>query len=472
MSTPLQPADVPLDEVARAIKDIGDGRPVVVVDDADRENEGDIVFAASKATPELLAFTIRFGRGLICAPMLGVDLDRLNVPQMTGQNQERHGTAFTISVDARHAITTGISAADRARTIQLLASPDSRPEDLVRPGHVFPLRYTEGGVLRRRGHTEAAVDLAVLAGLPPAGVVCEVIGDDGTMLRLPALREFADTHGLALISIEQLIEYRRRTERLFTRVAETVIPNVYGNWRAYGYRSDIDGTEHVALVLGDISSGGIRPDGSAFDPGEDVLTRVHSECLTGDVLGSARCDCGAQLDTAMAKIAERGRGVVLYLRGHEGRGIGLLSKLRAYELQDAGQDTVDANLSLGLPVDAREYSVAAQLLDDLGVGSVQLLTNNPAKVDALASHGFGVTRIPLPPLATPHNLRYLATKRDRLGHHLDSPDPGTGPAGAVQAGAVQAGAVPAGTVPVDTVPAGALPVVTVPVDTVPAAEVG
>jgi 3,4-dihydroxy 2-butanone 4-phosphate synthase / GTP cyclohydrolase II len=404
--------EVPLDEVARAIKDIADGRPVLVVDDADRENEGDIIFAASKATPELLAFTIRHGRGLICVPMLGADLDRLNVPQMTSHNQEHHGTAFTISVDARHGITTGISAADRAQTIQLLASPASTPDDLVRPGHVFPLRYTEGGVLRRRGHTEAAVDLAVLAGLPPAGVVCEVIGDDGTMLRLPALREFADAHGLALISIEQLIEHRRRTERLVTRAAETVIPNAYGEWRAYGYRSQIDGAEHMALVFGDLEA----------QDGEDVLTRVHSECLTGDVFGSQRCDCGAQLDAAMARIAANGRGVVLYLRGHEGRGIGLVSKLQAYRLQDGGEDTVDANLKLGLPVDAREYSVAAQLLDDLGVRSVRLLTNNPAKVEALAEHGFGVTRIPLPPLTTPHNLRYLTAKRDRLGHQLETLD--------------------------------------------------
>ncbi len=403
---------IPLDDVERAIKDIADGRPVIVVDDADRENEGDIVFAASKATPELLAFTIRYGRGLICVPMLGPDLDRLQVPQMTNQNQERHGTAFTVSVDARRGITTGISAADRARTIRLLASSASGPGDLVRPGHVFPLRYAEGGVLRRRGHTEAAVDLATLAGLPPAGVVCEVINDDGTMMRLPALREFADAHGLALISIEQLIEHRRRTERLVTRVAETTIPNAYGQWRAYGYRSSVDGTEHVALVLGDLDAAG----------GDDVLTRVHSECLTGDVFGSQRCDCGAQLDAAMAKIAAHGRGVVLYLRGHEGRGIGLVSKLQAYELQDSGADTVDANLELGLPVDAREYSVAAQLLDDLGVRSVRLLTNNPAKVEALADCGFGVTRIPLPPLTTPHNLRYLTTKRDRLGHQLEALD--------------------------------------------------
>jgi 3,4-dihydroxy 2-butanone 4-phosphate synthase/GTP cyclohydrolase II len=417
------PADsvIPLDDVVRAIKDIADGRPVIVVDDADRENEGDIVFAASKATPELLAFTIRYGRGLICVPMLSADLERLNAPQMTSQNQEHHGTAFTISVDARDGITTGISAADRAKTIALLASSDSGPGDLVRPGHVFPLRYEEGGVLRRRGHTEAAVDLAVLAGLTPAGVVCEVIGDDGTMMRLPALREFADEHGLALISVEQLIEHRRRTERLVTRVAETVIPNAYGNWRAYGYRSDVDGAEHLALVLGEIE-GNIETSTGPAEAGEDILTRVHSECLTGDVFGSQRCDCGAQLDAAMAKIAAHGRGVVLYLRGHEGRGIGLLSKLRAYNLQDAGEDTVDANLKLGLPVDAREYSVAAQLLDDLGVRSVRLLTNNPAKVDALAAHGFGVTRIPLPGVTTPQNLRYLTTKRDRLGHQLDTLD--------------------------------------------------
>jgi 3,4-dihydroxy 2-butanone 4-phosphate synthase / GTP cyclohydrolase II len=398
--------NIPLDEVTRAIEDIAAGRPVVVVDDADRENEGDIVFAASKATPELVTFLIRYARGLICVPMLGQDLDRLQAPQMTSENTEHHGTAFSVSVDARDGISTGISAADRARTIQLLASPATSHADLVRPGHVFPLRYAEGGVLRRRGHTEAAVDLARLAGLPPAGVVCEIINDDGTMMRLPALREFADSHGLALISIEQLIDYRRRTERLVTRVAQTWVPNAYGRWRAYGYRNDIDGTEHVALVLGDIGDG------------TDVLTRVHSECLTGDVLGSQRCDCGAQLDAAMAAIAERGSGVVLYMRGHEGRGIGLLSKLQAYELQDAGADTVDANLELGLPVDAREYSVAAQLLTDLGVRSVRLLTNNPEKVGGLARHGFEVTRIPLPPLMTPHNLRYLTAKRDRLGHKL------------------------------------------------------
>jgi 3,4-dihydroxy 2-butanone 4-phosphate synthase / GTP cyclohydrolase II len=399
---------IQLDEVTRALKDIADGRPVVVVDDANRENEGDIIFAASKATPELLAFTIRYSSGVICVPMRGEDLDRLQLPLMTTQNTERMRTAYTISVDAAVGVTTGISAADRTTTIRQLADPQSTAGDFARPGHIFPLRARDGGVLVRPGHTEAAVDLAALAGLPPVGVVCEVVNDDGTMMRLPSLREFADTHGLALISIEQLIDHRRRTERLVTRVAETVISNAYGRWNAYGYRSDVDGTEHLALVYGDLSA----------DDGEDVLTRVHSECLTGDVFGSQRCDCGTQLDAAMARIAERGRGVVLYLRGHEGRGIGLLSKLQAYELQDNGVDTVDANLELGLPVDAREYSVAAQLLEDLGIRSVRLLTNNPAKVDALAAHGFGVIRVPLPPQVTPDNLRYLATKRDRLGHQI------------------------------------------------------
>jgi 3,4-dihydroxy 2-butanone 4-phosphate synthase/GTP cyclohydrolase II len=402
------PGAVPLDDITRAIEDIAAGRPVVVVDDANRENEGDIIIAASKATPELLTFMVRYTSGVICAPMLGEDLDRLHLPLMTTQNTERMRTAFTVTVDARDDVTTGISAMDRTTTIRKLADPEATASDFVKPGHIFPLRYTEGGVLKRPGHTEAAVDLARLAGLRPAGVLAEIVNDDGTMMRLPRLREFADSRGLALVSIEQLIDYRRRTQRLVTRVAQTQIPNAYGRWLAYGYRSDIDDAEHLALVFGDIGDG------------EEVLTRVHSECLTGDVFGSQRCDCGAQLDAAMAKIAEHGRGVVLYLRGHEGRGIGLLSKLQAYELQDAGADTVDANLELGLPVDAREYSVAAQLLADLGVRSVRLLTNNPAKVEALARHGFGLTRIPLPPLTTPHNLRYLTAKRDRLGHHIDT----------------------------------------------------
>jgi 3,4-dihydroxy 2-butanone 4-phosphate synthase/GTP cyclohydrolase II len=406
--TLAEPADVRLDEVGRAVADIRAGRAVVVVDGASRENEGDIIFAASKATPELLAFTIRYARGLICVPMLGKDLDRLQVPPMTSDNQEHMGTAFTISVDARRGITTGISAADRARTIRTLADSATEPYEVVRPGHIFPLRYTEGGVLRRPGHTEAAVDLARLAGLNPAGVVAEIVNDDGTMARLPQLRAFADEHGLALITIAQLIEHRRRAERMVTRTAETRIANQHGEWRALGYLNSIDGTEHLALVLGDLTA-----------PGPEVLVRMHSECLTGDVFGSRRCDCGTQLEAAMAAIAAEGRGIVIYLRGHEGRGIGLLSKLRAYELQDAGADTVDANLDLGLPVDAREYSTGAQILADLGVQSLRLLTNNPAKVAGLTGFGIKVTgRVSLPVVPTAENLRYLIAKRDRLGHQL------------------------------------------------------
>jgi 3,4-dihydroxy 2-butanone 4-phosphate synthase/GTP cyclohydrolase II len=398
-----------LDDVDRAIKDIAEGRPVLVVDDENRENEGDIIFAAHMATPELLAFMIRYTSGVICAPLTGDELDRLQLPLMTSRNTEHHRTAFTVSVDARDGISTGISAADRAATITKLVDPATTAADLVRPGHVFPLRYAEGGVLRRAGHTEAAVDLARLAGLPAAGVLAEVVNDDGTMARLPELRAFADTHDLALISIEQLIEYRRRTERQLSRQAQTTIPNAYASWQAFGYRHDIDGTEYVALVLGDVADG------------TDVLTRLHSECLTGDVFGSLRCDCGAQLDAAMAAISAEGRGVVLYLRGHEGRGVGLLSKLQAYELQDAGADTVDANTELGLPVDAREYSAGAQMLADLGVRSVRLLTNNPAKISGLAAGGVDVTaRVPLPAAVTPYNLRYLLTKRDRLGHQIQA----------------------------------------------------
>jgi len=432
---------VELDTVDGAIAEIAAGRPIVVVDDATRENEGDIVFAASKATPELLAFTIRYARGLICVPMLGEDLDRLQLPPMTSDNQEHMGTAFTISVDARDGITTGISAADRARTIRTLVDSATEPYEIVRPGHVFPLRYANGGVLRRAGHTEAAVDLARLAGLTPAGVVAEIFNDDGTMARLPQLRAFADEHDLALISIAQLIEYRRHSEQTVRRVVQTRVPNQFGEWRAYGYLNSVDGTEHLALVLGDLDPpedqlsplGGTTPPdppedqlsplGGTTPPDrpEDILVRMHSECLTGDVFGSQRCDCGAQLAAAMSAIAAEGRGVVLYLRGHEGRGIGLLSKLRAYQLQDGGADTVDANLELGLPADAREYSTGAQMLADLGVRSLRLLTNNPAKLSGLLGFGIEVTgRVSLPVAATEDNLRYLIAKRDRLGHQLDN----------------------------------------------------
>ncbi len=407
---PVRAGGSQLDDVQRAIADIAAGRAVVVIDDADRENEGDIIFAAGKATPELLTFMIRYTSGVICVPMPGEMLDRLQLPLMTTQNAERMRTAYTVSVDARDGVTTGISAADRARTIRTLADSATEPYEIIRPGHVFPLRYAPGGVLRRRGHTEAAVDLARLAGLTPAGVLAEIVNDDGTMARLPELRKFADEHGLALISIEQLISYRRQHERVVSRVVETRLPNQFGEWRAIGYLNAVDGTEHLALVLGDLA-----------EPGPDVLVRMHSECLTGDVFGSRRCDCGAQLDAAMAAIAAEGRGVVLYLRGHEGRGIGLLAKLRAYQLQDHGADTVDANTELGFPVDAREYSTGAQMLTDIGVLSLRLLTNNPAKVSGLAGFGLAVTgRVALSSVPTPHNLRYLTVKRDRLGHQIEN----------------------------------------------------
>jgi 3,4-dihydroxy 2-butanone 4-phosphate synthase/GTP cyclohydrolase II len=404
----MSDSDVRLDSVETAIANVAAGRPVVVVDDANRENEGDIIAAACAMTPELMAFMIRYTSGVICAPLTGETLDRLQLPLMTPHNTERMRTAFTVSVDARDGVTTGISAADRARTVRVLVDSATEPYELVRPGHIFPLRYAEGGVLRRPGHTEAAVDLARLAGLTPAGVLAEVVNDDGSMARLPALRVFADRHRLALISIAQLIDYRRRTERMVQRIAETDLPNRHGQWRAFGYLNSVDGTEHIALVLGDLGDG------------EQVLVRVHSECLTGDVLGSQRCDCGAQLDAAMAAVARQGRGAVIYLRGHEGRGIGLLSKLRAYQLQDGGADTVDANLELGLPADARDYSIGAQILADIGVRSVRLLTNNPAKIRGLTGFGVEVTeRVPLHVTPTPENVRYLMAKRDRLGHLID-----------------------------------------------------
>jgi 3,4-dihydroxy 2-butanone 4-phosphate synthase/GTP cyclohydrolase II len=439
--TQAGPGGVRLDTVERAIADIAAGRAIVVVDGASRENEGDIVFAASKATPELLNFAIRYARGLVCLPMLGADLDRLQIPPMTSDNQEHMGTAFTVSVDARDGITTGISAADRARTIRTLVDSATEPYEIVRPGHVFPLRYAEGGVLRRPGHTEAAVDLARMAGLTEAGVIAEIFNDDGTMARLPELRAFADKHGLALITIAQLIEHRRHSELMIRRVVQTRMPNEHGEWQALGYKNLVDGTEHVALVLGDPATLSEPPDPAAGRP--PVLVRMHSECLTGDVFGSRRCDCGTQLNAAMAAIAAEGRGIVLYLRGHEGRGIGLLSKLQAYQLQDAGADTVDANLELGLPADAREYSTGAQILADLGVRSLRLLTNNPDKVAGLAGFGLEIAgRVALPVTPTQDNLRYLLAKRDRLGHQIDNlsprmaspPDGDGGPAPANGAG--------------------------------------
>ncbi|MFJ9903111.1 bifunctional 3,4-dihydroxy-2-butanone-4-phosphate synthase/GTP cyclohydrolase II [Streptomyces sp. NPDC101152] len=401
--------DWSLDPIEQAIADIAAGRPIVVVDDEDRENEGDLVVAAEKVTPEIVAFMMSECRGLICAPMEGEELDRLHLPQMVDDNTESMKTAFTVSVDASgaHGVTTGISAADRATTLQLLASGDAQPGDFVRPGHIFPLRARSGGVLTRNGHTEAAVDLARLAGLRPAGAIVEIAGEDGRMLRLPELIPFARKHGLTIISIEDLIAYRRGSEPTVRREAETHLPTVHGEFKAYGYRSTVDGVEHVALVHGEIGDG------------EDVLVRVHSECLTGDIFSSLRCDCGPQLEASLQRIQAEGRGVVVYLRGHEGRGIGLLSKLRAYELQERGRDTLDANLELGLPADARDYGAGAQILEDLGVTSVRLMTNNPDKTDALVRHGLKVTgREPMPVQAGEHNLSYLRTKRDRMGHDL------------------------------------------------------
>jgi 3,4-dihydroxy 2-butanone 4-phosphate synthase/GTP cyclohydrolase II len=408
--------NVRLDSVEQAIADIAAGKAVVVVDDEDRENEGDLIFAAAKATPELLAFTIRYSSGVICAPMPGDMLDRLEIPLMTPHNKDAYRTAYTISVDARDGVTTGISAADRAHTVRVLADSATEPWEITRPGHVFPLRYREGGVLMRRGHTEAAVDLAKLAGLTPAGVLVEVVNDDGSMKRGPELREFADEHGLSMISIDDLVRHRRRTEHLVERSAETRLPTRHGDFTAYGYRITVDDSEHIALVYGDGAVNGWGP--------EPVLTRVHSECLTGDVLGSNRCDCGPQLDEALRRIVAEGRGIVVYLRGHEGRGIGLVAKLQAYQLQDGGRDTVDANLDLGLPADARHYGTATQILRDLKVDSVRLLTNNPDKVRNLEDFGVSVAeRVPLTPHPNDHNLAYLLTKRDRMGHdlpHLES----------------------------------------------------
>lgn len=399
-----------LDPIEVAIEAIRLGRAVVVVDDEDRENEGDLIFAASAATAEMVGFMIRHTSGYICVGMKGDLLDRLGLPPMTAVNEDRKGTAYAVSVDARDVESTGISAQDRAHTIRVLADTATDPHDLTRPGHVMPLRAVPGGVLRRPGHTEASVDLADLAGLTPAGALCELVNDDGSMMRAVQCRAFADEHGLPMISIADLITYRRRTESQVSRIAATRLPTEFGDFLAVGYRSDIDGVEHIALVRGDIGDG------------QDVLVRVHSECLTGDVFGSLRCDCGPQLHAAMRAVADEDRGVVLYVRGHEGRGIGLLHKLRAYELQDEGRDTVDANLELGLPADARDYGTGAQILVDLGVRTMRLLTNNPAKRAGLEGYGLSITeRVPLVVTANDHNARYLQTKASRMGHDLSDP---------------------------------------------------
>ena len=394
---------------------VGQGEMVLLVDDSDRENEGDLIVAAEKITPEQMGFMVRHSSGIITVPMLGERLDELDLPMMVDHNTDVRRTAFTVSVDARHGTTTGISAADRGRTVGVLIDPDSRPDDLVRPGHVYPLRYRPGGVLKRAGHTEAAVDLARLAGLYPAGVIGEVMNDDGTVARLPELERLAAEHGILLGTIADLIAYRRRTEKLVERAVEATLRTRFGTFRVIGYRSLVDEREHVALVMGDIAAA------------EDVLVRVHSECLTGDVLASRHCDCGEQRDLALARIAEEGRGVFLYIRGHEGRGIGLIHKLAAYRLQAEGRDTVEANTDLGLPVDARDYGVGAQILYDLGVRKMRLLTNNPTKRAGIEGYGLSIVeRVALQTEATRYNRDYLKTKAEKLGHLIDLDDEGQG----------------------------------------------
>ena len=399
-----------LASIAEVIEDIKAGRFVIIVDDEDRENEGDLALAAEKVSPQAINFMAKHGRGLICLPVTGKRLDELGIPLMVGENTSKFATAFAVSVDAKHGTTTGISAADRAKTIKAIIDPKTRADDLARPGHVFPLRAREGGVLVRAGQTEAIVDLARLAGLYPAGVICEIMNEDGTMARLPELEAMSDKYGIKIITVADLIAYRRRHEKLVHRVAETKLPTRYGEFTAIAYKSDIDPDEHLALVMGDISGE------------EPVLVRVHSECLTGDVFGSLRCDCGEQVGLAMESIAKEGRGVFLYMR-QEGRGIGFHNKMRAYALQDKGLDTVEANLSLGFPSDLRDYGIGAQILADLGLHKIRLLTNNPKKVIGLEGYGLKVVEtLPIITTPNPYNRDYLETKRKKLGHLLDIPE--------------------------------------------------
>jgi 3,4-dihydroxy 2-butanone 4-phosphate synthase/GTP cyclohydrolase II len=395
-----------LSSITEALEDIKAGKFVIIVDDEDRENEGDLAMAAAKCTAEAINFMAMHARGLVCVPVTGQRLDELRIPMMVRYNTSKHSTAFTVSVEAKHRISTGISAADRAETVRTLVDPNSRPEDLVQPGHTFPLRAREGGVLVRAGHTEAIVDFARLGGLYPAGVICEVMKHDGTMARLPELEEMGERFGIKIVSIADLISYRRRHEKLVRRVAEASLPTEYGEFTAIAYKSDIDPDEHLALVIGDISTE------------EPVLIRAHSECLTGDVFHSLRCDCGEQLHMAMRLIAEEGRGVVLYMR-QEGRGIGFHNKIRAYALQDKGLDTVEANVSLGFEPDQRDYGIGAQIMADLGLREIRLLTNNPKKTIGLESYGLKVVEtVPIISEPNPHNLHYLETKQKKLGHKL------------------------------------------------------